>query len=128
MVFASCLSNMITINHKYLNFYFSFIEFYSHQRNYYLFSDGNCPEQSGYNNYASGGCTGHNELGIHQLSRNDCAYRCDQEPTCLSYEYKKRGKPKVKRCQLSSSCIYDLTVKNASNPFCFYEKQGNRLL
>jgi len=82
--------------------------------------DANCPAQTGYNNYASGGCIGRNELGTYFLSPNDCAYKCNQEPSCLSYEYKKG---RYTRCQLSSSCIYDLTVKNPSNPFCFYEKQ-----
>ena len=84
-----------------------------------------CPARSGYNNHLSGGCIGRNELGRHYTSRNDCAYRCNQEPTCLSYEYRKKGNA---LCQLSSSCVYSLTVKNASDPNCFYEKQGNRSL
>ena len=89
------------------------------------FSERDCPARTGYNNHLSGGCKGLNELGIHEISRNDCAYRCNQEPTCLSYEYRKKGKA---LCQLSSSCVYNLTVNDPSDPFCFYEKQGTRLL
>ena len=75
----------------------------------------------GYEAYSTGGCEKRDEQGWHINSRDDCADGCNQDKSCISFEYRKIGQ----LCRLSTSCSYNLTVKDASVDFCFYEKQGS---
>ena len=68
--------------------------------------------------YHNGGCIGRNELGITtKTSVEDCAKACDEELSCVSFEYK-RGST---TCNLSSSCDhYTLKVNDPDNDYLWY--------
>lgn len=83
----------------------------------FVFPD--CQKRPGYNYYITGGCDKRNELGPLSTTLEDCSKRCTQDSRCISFEYRKSDD----RCQLSTSCIHDLTAKDYD--FCFYEKNGN---
>ena len=68
---------------------------------------------------------GQNDLGGYgQISLEGCADKCNQEPSCLSFEYSKPAHTSSTQCQLSSSCNYASSAKDTANIYCFYEKQG----
>ena len=96
--------------------------FIAHNFSFSFLSGKDCPAEPGYSEYHTGGCVGRNELGIFFISRDDCADRCNQDSSCISFEYLKPEKGQS--CQLSTSCKYSLTVNDSSDFYCFYEKDG----
>ena len=80
-----------------------------------------CPTKPGYDNYHTGGCSGRDELGVHMISIDECAKRCNENAACVSFEFSKK---ESNLCYLSSSCRYHLSVKKDDDEMCLYEKQG----
>ena len=74
----------------------------------------------GYIRFETGGCIGRNELGPFTVnSAQECATKCNERDTCVSFEYEKDGTA----CQLSTSCNdFSLTVNKIDDAYRFYLK------
>ena len=61
-------------------------------------------------------------VDVHEgfASIEDCQALCDADAACVSFEFRKSGTV----CQRSSSCTYDLSVMDATDPFQLYVKQN----
>ena len=91
-----------------------------------------CPTKAGYVSYTTGGCCGRDEIAsspFHVSSRELCHGKCNENPNCVSLEIK-QGNKKLFYCLLSSSCTYDISIREEGfrkrTGWCFYEKQGNK--
>jgi len=86
--------------------------------------DIECPEQEGYQMFETGGCSGHDKLGIYFESLDECAHRCENEDSCVSFEYSKvwDNHPEPHRCALSATCTYDFSRQALNDQNCLYVK------
>ena len=86
-----------------------------------------CPKRNGYVTKADGGtCCGRDELGYAlRKTPDDCQKACDAKPDCISFEHSDND------CYLSSSCTYDLAIKEErvleKFGLCLYVKQGYKI-
>ena len=108
--------------------FFIYKELVSYIQSFWLYqiSWTECPSRNGYDNYNTGGCSGQNEIDVnHGKSLDECALQCNQDSTCISFEYEKPCDG-CDTCQLSATCTYNMTVKDPSDSFCFYEKNFDK--
>ena len=75
---------------------------------------------SGYVRYDNMACSGRNEVGSwSSLTYEACQAKCDEDDTCVSFEFQKDG-----TCQASSSCDFARSIENNNGGYQLFVKKG----